>query len=117
VAQAPSGIEALSALLEHAFRVGEVLPEELRELALQVGPAAHEAYMTAAQKLIAEGEARGQARGEAKGKAELLLRQLSLRFGTLSEAVRDQVLHAPSERLDVWAERGIAVQSLEGVLG
>jgi predicted transposase/invertase (TIGR01784 family) len=113
VAQAPSGVEALSALLEYAFRVGDVLPEELRELALQLGPTAHEAYMTAAERLIAEGEARG----EAKGKAELLLRQLGLRFGALSDATREQVLHAPSERLDVWAERVITAQSLDEVLG
>jgi hypothetical protein len=133
VAQAPSGIEALSALLEYAFRVGEVLPEELRQLALQLGPAAQEAYMTAAQILIAQGEAKGRAEGEAKGraegkaegkaegeakgKAELLLRQLGLRFGALSEAVREQVLHAPPECLDVWAERVITAQSLEEILG
>ena len=125
VAQAPSGIEALSALLEYTFQVGDVLPEQLRELALQLGPAAHEAYMTAAQRLTAEaeakgraeGEARGRAEGEAKGKAELLLRLLGLRFGALSEAVREQVLHAPPERLDVWAERVITAQSLDEVLG
>jgi hypothetical protein len=113
VAQAPSGIEALSALLEYAFRVGDVLPEELRELALQLGPAAHEAYMTAAQRLTAEAEAKGRA----EGKAELLLRQLGLRFGSLSEATRTRVLHAPPERLDVWAERVITAQNLEEVLG
>jgi len=120
VAQAASGIEALSALLEYVFRVGEVLPEALRELALQLGPAAHEAYMTAAQKLTAEAEARaearGEARGEVKGKAELLLRLLGLRFGSLSDAARDQVLHAPPERLDLWAERVITAHSLEEVL-
>jgi predicted transposase/invertase (TIGR01784 family) len=120
VAQASSGVEALSALLEYAFRVGEVLPEDLRKLALQLGPAAEEAYMTAAQRLTAEAEARAETRGEvlgrAKGKAELLLRQLGVRFGVLSEEVREQVLHAPPERLDVWAERVITAQSLEEVL-
>jgi hypothetical protein len=88
--------------------VGEVLPEALRDLALQLGPAAQEAYMTAAQKLTAEAEARGE--------AELLLRQLGLRFGPLSEAACEQVLHAPPERLDVWAERVITAHSLEEVL-
>jgi predicted transposase YdaD len=76
--------------------------------------------MTAAQKLIAEGEARGEARGraegEAKGKAELLIRQLGLRFGALSEATRAKIVHAPPERLDSWAERVITAQSLEEVL-
>lgn len=112
VAQASSGIEALSALLEYAFRVGDVLPEQLRELALQLGPAAHEAYMTAAQKLTAE----SYARGIAEGKAQLLIRQLGLRFGELPEATRDRVLHAKPERLDAWAERIITAQSLEEVL-
>ena len=46
----------------------------------------------------------------------MLIRLLGLRFGALSDAVRDQVLHAPSERLDVWAERVITAQSLEEVL-
>jgi hypothetical protein len=73
--------------------------------------------MTAAQRLTAEADAKGRAEGEAKRKAELLLRQLGLRFGALSETMRNQVLHAPSERLDVWAERVITAQSLEEVLG
>lgn len=77
-------------------------------MALRLGPAAHEAYMTAAQTLTAEAEARAEARGEARAKAELLLRQLGLRFGALTAATRERVLHAPSERL--------AAQTLEEVL-
>jgi predicted transposase/invertase (TIGR01784 family) len=70
VANSGNGVEALSALLEYAFRVGDVLPEDLRKLALQLGPTAHEAYMTAAQKLTAEFAAESYARGIAEGKAE-----------------------------------------------
>jgi predicted transposase YdaD len=72
--------------------------------------------MTAAQKLIAEGEARGEARGRAEGKAELLVRLLGRRFGALSEATREKVFQASPERLDAWAERVITAQSLEEVL-
>src|SRR5687767_13318388 len=61
VAGARNGLEALSALLEYTFRVGEVLPEDLRQLALQLGPVAQEAYMTAAQKLTEESYAQGRA--------------------------------------------------------
>jgi hypothetical protein len=46
VAAAPNGVAALSAFLEYAFRVGEIPREDLRRLALQIGPAAEEAYMT-----------------------------------------------------------------------
>ena len=117
VAAARNGMEALTAFLEYAFRVGDVLPEDLRRLALQIGPAAEEAYMTAAQKLTEESYARGRAEGEAKGKAELLIRLLGLRFGTLPEATREKILRALPDRLDVWAERVIAGRSLEEILG
>jgi hypothetical protein len=129
VAAARNGVEALSAFLEYTFRVGEVLPEDLRRLALEIGPAAAEAYMTAAQKLTeesyargraegeAKGEAKGKAEGEAKGKAELLIRQLGLRFGALSDATRAKILTAGPEHLDVWAERVITGRSLEEILG
>ena len=109
VAGARNGVEALSAFLEYTFRVGEVLPEELRQLAVEIGPVAREAYMTAAEKLTKESYARGR--------ADLLLRQLSLRFGALSEPTREKVLRATPERLDVWAERVITGSSLEEVLG
>jgi hypothetical protein len=121
VASARNGVEALSAFLEYAFQVGEVLPEDLRVLALQLGPAAQEAYMTAAQKLTEEsyarGRAEGEAKGEAKGEAELLIRLLGQRFGSLSRAEREKILHAPPERLDVWAERVITGASLQEILG
>ena len=85
--------------------------------------------MTAAQRLTAEsyaqgiaegkaaGKAEGTAEGEAKGKAELLLRQMSLRFGALSDATREKVLGAKPEQLDVWAERVLTGANLEEVLG
>jgi hypothetical protein len=74
VAAARNGVEALSAFLEYTFRVGEVLPEDLRRLALEIGPVAAEAHMTTAQKLTEESYARGRAEGKAEGKAELLIR-------------------------------------------
>jgi flagellar biosynthesis/type III secretory pathway protein FliH len=74
VVRARNRVEALAAFLEYAFRVGEVLPEQLRALVQELGPAAEEAYMSAAQKLTAEsyarGKAEGRAEGEAKGRAE-----------------------------------------------
>jgi hypothetical protein len=111
VAQARNGVEALSAFLEYAFRVGEVHPEDLRQLALQLGPAAQEAYMTAAQKLTEE----SYARGRSEGKAELLVRQLSLKFGPLAQDVRERILNASSDLLDLWAERVITASSLEDI--
>jgi hypothetical protein len=93
------------------------VPEDLRQLALQLGPAAQEAYMTAAQKLTEESYARGRSEGKAEGKAELLIRQLGLKFGPLAQDVRERVLNAPSDLLDLWAERVITGSSLEDILG
>jgi len=84
--------------------------------------------MTAAQILtaesyargIAEGKAEGMAEGKAegvsKGKAELLLRQLNSKFGAVTDATRETVLRASSERMDVWAERVLTGTSIEEIL-
>jgi hypothetical protein len=54
---------------------------------------------------------------QGSSKAELLLRLLGLRFGAVAPAVREKVLSATPERLDVWAERVITGCSLEEILG
>lgn len=113
MARAANGVQALAALLEYAFRVGEVRPEDVRLLAKELGPAATEAYMTAAAILTKE----SYAEGKAEGKAELLLRLLGLRFGSLSAAHRDTVLRASAEQIDVWAERLLSGASIEEILG
>ncbi len=128
IALARNGLGVLSAFLRYALQVGEVQPEELRQLALEIGPVAQEAYVTAAQILTkesyaqgrAEGEARGKAEGKAEGKvegkAELLVRLLGLRFGPLPDAIRERIAHATHDDLDVWAERIITGANLEEVL-
>jgi predicted transposase YdaD len=76
--------------------------------------------MTAAERLKAEGRAEGRAEGEAKGKlggqTELLLKQLSLRFGELSNDVQARVAAASLEQLAVYAERVLSAASLGEVL-
>jgi predicted transposase/invertase (TIGR01784 family) len=52
----------------------------------------------------------------AEGEAKLLLKQLGLRFGPLSEAVRVRVESAGVERLEVWGERVLTAQTLDEVL-
>jgi hypothetical protein len=70
-----------------------------------------------ARSCLRESYAQGRAEGEAKGKAELLIRQLGLRFGALSDVTRVKILSAGPDRLDVWAERVITGRSLEEILG
>jgi hypothetical protein len=53
-------------LLTYIELVSEVPAGELRDLAASLGPDAEEAYVTTADMLRAEGEARGKARGKAE---------------------------------------------------
>ena len=54
--------------------------------------------------------------GEAKGEATLLERQLKLRFGNLSEAVRLRLAQADAETLLRWGERIFQASSPEDVV-
>jgi hypothetical protein len=62
----PGGSEAFTALLTYIELVSEAPAGELRGLAASLGPDAEEAYVTTAEMLRAEGEARGEARGKAE---------------------------------------------------
>ncbi len=50
-----------------------------------------------------------------EGEARLLLKQLGLRFGGPSEAIRARVEAARSEQLDLWAERVLTAKTLDEV--
>ena len=65
---------------------------------------------------VAEGRAEGVAEGIEKGQAELLLRQLELRFGAAPEAVRERVRGASALELEVWAEAVLTAASIDEVL-
>lgn len=60
--------------------------------------------------------AAARADATAAGKAELLLKQLAVRFGPLSEATRARVEAATSDQLDTWAERVLTAAALDEVL-
>jgi len=109
IADAPGGLETLVTLLEYAFRVGEVPRQDLEKFARQLGPVSTEAYMTTAEMIANEAGARG--------KAEMLLRLLALRFGSLPAGVSARVATATSEQLDLLAERVLTATTVEDVLG
>jgi len=62
-----------------------------------------------------EGLQEGRQEGRQEGEAALLLRQLELRFGPLSESSRAQVRTADAETLLRWGERIFAAETLEEV--
>jgi hypothetical protein len=61
VALAPNGPSAIWALMRYILLVAEAEPEELHDFIRRFGPAAEEAFMTGAEILRKEGEARGEA--------------------------------------------------------
>jgi hypothetical protein len=62
-----------------------------------------------ARRYLSQGEAKGRVEGEAK----VLIRLLALKFGALSDAVRDRVQTARAEELELWTERVLRASTLE----
>ena len=73
--------------------------------------------VTAADVLRARGFTQGRLQlleeAKTKGKAELVLRQLELKFGVMPESVRQRVLLASSGELDVWGDFIITASRVE----
>lgn len=111
VMTAPNGMAALTALIRDTLQVSEVEVQALRALvARRLGKPAEEATMTTAEKL--------EQKGRAEGRAELLARQLMLKFKLpeLPDAVQQRLRNASLDELELWAERILSASSLEEVL-
>jgi hypothetical protein len=125
VQRGKNGREALVAFWEYALQVGDMNPKDLGTLAQEIGPTASEAYVTAAEILCghakaegiaqgkAEGRAEGRAEGKTEGKAELVLRQLQVKFGVNPAAFRQRVLAASPDELNQWADRILTASSVD----
>ena len=77
----------------------------------QLGRAAEETAMTAAERLRQE----GRREGRQEKAVEMVLRQLRIRFGTLSDAVERRVRGGTEAELERWSERLLVAESLEQV--
>jgi predicted transposase YdaD len=109
-----SGQDTLAAVLCYVFEVAspEPEPERLRAfLARQVGHNASEVAMSAAEKL----RQAGKIEGRAEGRAAILLKQLSLKFGSVSAGTRKRVESASIDELDALAERILSAKTLPEV--
>ena len=107
----PGGGEAFIAILTYIELVSEAPASELRDLAASLGPDAEEAYVTTAEMLHAEGEARG----EARWRAEALVQVLTVKFGPLPESVSQTVHGASSDRIQAWTARAVTAETLHQV--
>jgi hypothetical protein len=107
----PSQLMLLGALLRYTLEQSDIVPEKLHTWTAELGPKAEEAYMTGAQMLTAEAEARGKA----EGKADTLLLLLETKFGPVSENVTKRVRSAKTEQLDSWIKNSIRAKTLDEV--
>jgi hypothetical protein len=107
----PGGGEAFITLLTYIELVSETPAGELRDLAASLGPDAEEAYMTTAEMLRAEGEARGEARGRAEALAEVL----AVKFGPLPESVTKTLRAASIDHIRSWTARAVTAETLDEV--
>jgi hypothetical protein len=103
----PGGGEAFIALLTYIELVSETPAGELRDLAASLGPDAEEAYVTTAEMLRAEGEARGR--------AEALAEVLTVKFGPLPESVTKTVRAASIDQMRSWMARALTAETLDEV--
>jgi len=106
VADAPSGVAALSAVVSYLLQVPRTSPEDLGTYFRALGPRTETAFMTGADMLRAEGRAEGEARA--------LLRVLERRGIELSTSQRGEIEGCRDlAQLERWLDRALAVASGE----
>ena len=108
----PGGYENFLTLVTYIQRVGETPTEALYKLFEHLGPDVKEAYVTTADMLRAEGEAKGRT----EGRTEALVQLLALKFGPLDPTVLDTVHTATSGQLEAWTARVLTADTLDEVL-
>lgn len=112
ILKGPGGVEDIVALVQYIETVGEAPADDLHDLFTQLGPEAEEAYVTTAEMLRAEGEARGRT----EGRTEALVQLLTLKFGELPQNVLDVVRDGSTEQLETWTARVLTADTLDDVL-
>ncbi|HEX7843517.1 MAG TPA: Rpn family recombination-promoting nuclease/putative transposase [Kofleriaceae bacterium] len=120
--RAPSGIDAIAALLTYLFRVVDpVHHDELRAKIDQLGPHAEESAMTIAEQLHEEGREQGLAQGReqglAQGRIAALRALLTFKFGSqaLDATHEAQLQAATPTAIDQYLQRVLTADSLAAV--
>jgi predicted transposase YdaD len=120
VADSVTGREDLAALFSWLHATTELDLDRLRAVLTEIHPLTEHAYMTTADRLRRKGRkegftrgiAKGIAAGEAKGQATVILRQLSMRFGPLTEDASARIRAASAAELARYAELVLTAASL-----
>ena len=70
-----------------------------------------------AERFMEKGREEGREEGIGQGEARVLLRQLTLKFGSVPDAVRSRVESADAETLLRWSEQVLSADRVEDVVG
>jgi predicted transposase YdaD len=120
LAKAPSGRDALEALLRYLSSVSDLPVETLVQAVERAAPDAEELMATVAEQLEARGVARGEAKGKAEGKAEgkvegqalAVLAVLEARGLSVTAAQRAKVLGCTDlAQLDGWVRKAATAKT------
>lgn len=112
----PRGRSAFAAVLRYVLLVADIPFDHITQGFEALAPGTKEDIMTPAEQLRTEGEARGEVRGRRKERVELLLRQLSLRFGELPASTAERVRDASDAELTRWVDRILVADSVDALL-
>jgi hypothetical protein len=93
------------------------LSEAARQALQTMNPAKYEYKSDFAWHYISLGKQEGGALGERSGRAVLVARQLSIRFGDLSQDVKDKLTTASIAELDGIGERLLTAATLAEAMG
>ncbi len=111
----PGGVRDMQLVLTYIMSVGETDPADIEKFADQLGPRAKEAFVTTAERLSAEAEARGEARGEVRGRVAVLLEQLTAKFGHVPQHLVDTLRAGNIEQLQAWSARVLEAERIDQV--
>ena len=91
----------------------EIWNQQLREQSLHEGE--RQGFELGLQQGFQEAFQRGFQQGFLRGQAEMLLRGLKARFGTIDAATRKRIASANGDVLDHWVDRFARAESLADV--
>lgn len=115
VDQADPG-EDIEAICSYVLEVTEMYFAELQELMERQFPhLAKEKFMSTAERLRRLGREEGRQEGRQEGRAELLLRQLAARFGSVPGQAEARIRSASTTELDRWAIGLLTAATLDDV--
>lgn len=113
---APIGSDAIDAIGYYALAVTEVPATQLSHLFSRILDRPETTIMSTLEHTYQKGKADGKAEGKAEGTAATILRMLELRFGQVSEAVRQTVMTGSTEQLTKWTDRLLTAAQPEDVI-